>query len=160
MSGDTTQGGTQEQLVAGLIRALTELQTASDQVDQAAGTALGLNRTDARCLSCLITHGPMAAGDLAAAAGIAATALTFVIDRLTRAGYAQRRRDPADRRRVLITASDEARRLAEQMWSQTIADTRHQLSKYTPQQLELLTDFITDQVRLQRRQAQRITEDT
>ncbi|MFG6201116.1 MarR family winged helix-turn-helix transcriptional regulator [Nonomuraea sp. JJY05] len=158
MSGDTTQGGTQQQLITELMRALTDLQTASDQVDQAVSTALGLNRTDARCLSCLITRGPMAAGDLAATAGIAPTALTFAIDRLTQAGYTERQRDPADRRRVLITASDKALRWAEQMWSQTITETQHQLSQYTPQQLKLLTNFVTDQIELQRHQAQRITK--
>ncbi|MET8144595.1 MarR family transcriptional regulator [Sphaerisporangium sp. NPDC005288] len=159
MSGDTTQGGTHQQLVTELMRALTDLQTASDQVDQAVSTALGLNRTDARCLSCLITRGPMAAGDLATTAGIAPTALTFAIDRLTQAGYTQRQRDPADRRRVLITASDKAQRLANQMWSQAITDTQDQLSRYTAQELQLLTDFITDQIQLQRRQAQRLTKD-
>jgi DNA-binding MarR family transcriptional regulator len=159
LSGDTTQGGTTQQMVIQLMRALTDLQTASDQVDQAVSTAIGLNRTDARCLSCLLTRGPMTAGDLAATAGIAPTTLTFAVDRLTQAGYTERQRDPADRRRVLITASDKALRFAEQMWSRTIAETQVQLSKYTLQQLELLTDFVTDQVELQRRQAQRITED-
>ncbi|MEO3812254.1 MarR family transcriptional regulator [Sphaerisporangium sp. B11E5] len=142
-----------------LMRALTDLQTASDQVDHAAGTALGLNRTDARCLSCLVTRGPMPAGDLAVAAGIAPTALTFAVDRLTQAGHAERRRDPADRRRVLIAASDKALRLAEQMWSETVAETQHQLSEYSPEELELLTGFVTGQIELQRRQARRITKD-
>lgn len=157
MPGDTTQGDTEQQMVTRLVRALTDLQTVSDRVDHAAATALGLNRTDARCLSCLITRGPMTAGDLAAAAGISPTALTFAVDRLTQAGFTERQRDPADRRRVLITAADKALGFAERMWSQTVAETQHQLSKYTPQQLKLLTGFVTDQIELQRRQVQRLS---
>ncbi|MGJ6964404.1 MarR family transcriptional regulator [Streptosporangium sp. G11] len=146
-------------MVNRLMLALTDLQNISDQVDQAISSVLGLNRTDARCLSCLITRGPMAAGDLAAAAGVAPTALTFAIGRLAQAGYVERARDPADRRRVLITATGKALRFAERMWSQTVTESERRLSRYSPQQLELLTGFVDEQIELQRRQVLHIRED-
>ncbi|WP_436760721.1 MarR family winged helix-turn-helix transcriptional regulator [Streptosporangium sp. V21-05] len=153
MSGDTRQ-----QMVDRLMLALTDLQNVSDQVDQAISSVLGLNRTDARCLSCLIIRGPMTAGDLAAAAGVAPTALTFAVGRLAQAGYVERTRDPADRRRVLVTATGRATRFAERMWSQTVTDSEQRLSRYSTQQLELLTGFVDEQIELQKRQVLRIRD--
>ncbi|MFC6082951.1 MarR family transcriptional regulator [Sphaerisporangium aureirubrum] len=146
-------------MVDRLMLALTDLQSVSDQVDQAVSSVLGLNRTDARCLSCLITRGPMAAGDLAEAAGVAPTALTYALDRLAQAGHVERARDPADRRRVLITATAKTRQFAERMWSQTVTETEQQMAKYTTQQLRLLTGFVDEQIEVQRRQVLRIRDD-
>ncbi|MBV9847893.1 MAG: MarR family transcriptional regulator [Kutzneria sp.] len=140
--------------------ALTELRNVSDQVDQAVSDRLGLNRTDARCLACLIVRGPMPAGELAAAAGLTPSALTFAVDRLTQAGYAERAQDPGDRRRVLVRAADRAVRFAEQAWSETIAESERQLAKYTAPQLELLTGFVREHIQLQRRHASRIRDET
>jgi DNA-binding MarR family transcriptional regulator len=133
-------------------------QNLSDEVDQAISRSLGLNRTDARCISYLMTRGAMTAGELAAIAGVAPTALTFAIDRLEQAGYLQRERDPADGRRVLVKAAAAARRLADSVWSETITESEACLSKYTRPQLTLLIRFVRDQVELQRRHSGRIRE--
>jgi DNA-binding MarR family transcriptional regulator len=137
---------------------LTELRNISGQVDQAVSDSLGLNRTDARCLSCLIIRGSMTSGDLATAAGIAPTALTFAVDRLVQAGYASRVRDPADRRRVLVEATELARRFAEQTWAAAVAQTQEQLSTYTAAELLLITGFLRDHIDVQRRHIERIRE--
>ena len=151
-------GETKRQLVDDLMIKVTELQAVSDQVDQAVSDRLGLNRTDARCLSYLIISGSMTAGELAAAAAVAPTALTFVIDRLVRAGYAERVRDPADRRRVLVEAAEPTRRFAEEVWGQVVVETERQLQKYTTRDLQLILGFLRDQVDLQQRHADRIRE--
>lgn len=151
-------GDAKRQLVDDLMMKVTELQDVSDQVDQAVSDRLGLNRTDARCLSLLIVRGSMTAGGLAAAAAVAPTALTFVIDRLVRAGYAERVRDPADRRRVLVTAAEPARRFATEVWGNVVAETEQQLEKFTPRDLRLILGFLSDQVDVQRRHADRIRD--
>lgn len=145
-------------LINELILAVTDLQNAADLVDQAISDSLGLNRTDARCLACLITHGPLTAGDLAGRAGLTPGALTFAVDRLAQAGYAQRGRASDDRRRVVVTASEKAHQLAQEVWGQTILETERQLAKYTSEQIKLLTGFVCDQVELQRRHANRIRD--
>lgn len=136
--------------------AITDLQNVSDQVDQAVSDSLSLNRTDARCLSALIIRGPMAAGELAAVAGLAPSALTFAINRLVRAGYVERVRDPADGRRVLVEATEAARRFASDVWHDTVTATERRLSGYSKAQLAFLGDFLRDQVTLQQRLADRI----
>jgi len=145
-----------QRLVNEVMLAITDLQNATDVADQAISDSLGLNRTDARCLSVLITHGPMAAGELARTAGLTPGALTFAVDRLAKAGYAQRVRTSADRRRVVIEATDEAQKLAEDVWAQIIQEIERQLARHTADQLRLFHDFVREQTDLQHRHAARI----
>ncbi len=69
-------------------------QRATDVIDEVAGQLLGLDRSDGRCLDILDQHGRISAGDLAASSGLTTGAITAVIDRLERAGYAQRMPTP------------------------------------------------------------------
>ncbi|MFA1548491.1 MarR family winged helix-turn-helix transcriptional regulator [Actinomadura chokoriensis] len=63
----------------------------------------GLNVTDAQCVNALKLDGPQTPGQLAQLMGITTGgAITAVIDRLERAGYVKRTRDPDDRRRVIV----------------------------------------------------------
>jgi DNA-binding MarR family transcriptional regulator len=54
---------------------------------------LGINRTDLRCLNIVDNQGPMTAGRLAELSGLTTAAVTTVLDRLERAGYARRVRN-------------------------------------------------------------------
>ncbi|KAB8191074.1 MarR family transcriptional regulator [Nonomuraea phyllanthi] len=63
----------------------------------------GINVTDFNCLAVLDKEGPMTPHELAERIGLTrGGAITAAIDRLERAGYASRRRDATDRRRVLV----------------------------------------------------------
>ena len=50
----------------------------------------------------LLRSGPLTAGDLAQRTGLTTGAITGVIDRLEKAGFVRRGKDPGDRRRVII----------------------------------------------------------
>jgi DNA-binding MarR family transcriptional regulator len=64
---------------------------------------MGLSPTDEKCLDFATrADGPLTAGRLAELSGLSTGAVTGVIDRLERAGYVRRVRDPHDRRKVLI----------------------------------------------------------
>jgi DNA-binding MarR family transcriptional regulator len=73
-----------------------------------AAEAVGLNPSDLGCLCLLLLHGPSPAGRLARLTGLTTGAITGVIDRLERAGFAQRVLDPGDRRKVIVKP-DEAK---------------------------------------------------
>ena len=77
-------------------------QRPTDVVDELVSQLMGINRTDSRCMDILDQHGSMSAGDLAEASRLTTGAITAVIDRLERAGFARRVPDPSDRRRVLV----------------------------------------------------------
>ena len=87
-----------DKLLGEVSRAIAEFQNAADLVDEAASVRLGINRTDLRCLGLLWGHGRLSAGQLAQQAGLSPGATTTALDRLERAGYARRVRDPDDRR--------------------------------------------------------------
>jgi DNA-binding MarR family transcriptional regulator len=66
----------------------------------------GINSTDMQAVGLLMSEGPATPGELAERVGLTAGgAITAVIDRLEQAGYVTRRRDPDDRRKVIVTAS-------------------------------------------------------
>jgi len=100
---------------AELIRALTERMRLLSDVDvlfsQALADRLGLNLTDFKTSSILDQTGPVTAGRLAELTGLTTGAITGVLDRLEKAGYARRVKNPADRRHVIVEAvhTDEAR---------------------------------------------------
>src|SRR6516165_7163953 len=63
---------------------------------------LGVNPTDLGALCLLLLHGPAPAGRLAELTGLTTGAITGVIDRLEKGGFARRELDPADRRKVIV----------------------------------------------------------
>ncbi len=83
----------------------------------------------------------MSAGDLARESGLSTGAVTAVIDRLERAGLAQRLADPADRRRVLVELTPETRALIyEFMWPLAELAAKA-FASYSEEQLELFIEF-------------------
>ncbi|MFB4306138.1 MarR family winged helix-turn-helix transcriptional regulator [Actinomadura sp. GTD37] len=69
----------------------------------ATASKAGLNVSDAQCVNALMLDGPQTPGQLAQLMGITTGgAITAAIDRLERAGYVKRTRDPDDRRRVIV----------------------------------------------------------
>lgn len=131
---------TKEELIAELSFEVRAAQIAVDQMDDAASKALGINRTDGRCLDVIDREGPVAAGRLAEASGLTTAAVTAVIDRLAKAGYARRLDDPNDRRRVLVELTPLARERTGVIWGpfQIFGEI---LARYTVAELELLRDF-------------------
>ncbi len=69
---------------------------------QTAAQRIGMNMTDLQCVGILASTGAITAGRLAEITGLTTGAITGVINRLERAGYARREKDPADGRRVVI----------------------------------------------------------
>jgi DNA-binding MarR family transcriptional regulator len=65
---------------------------------------LGLRDVDLDCLNLLSRLGPQSPGNLARHAGLHPATMTGVLDRLEKAGWITRDRDPGDRRAVRITA--------------------------------------------------------
>src|ERR1700761_3513288 len=65
------------------------------------GRCLGLSATGRECLD-LLCRGPVTAGEIASFTGLTTRAVTGIIDRLEKAGYAERVSDQRDRRRTLV----------------------------------------------------------
>jgi len=125
-----------------LVFALLDLGADIDAVGQAAASVIGINQTDLICLNALFRDGPMSAGSLATAIGLTTGATTTAIDRLERSGYARRRGDPSDRRRVLIEASEEGARQAFALFDGLLDAVARRANDYTEEEVALLLGLI------------------
>jgi DNA-binding MarR family transcriptional regulator len=126
--------------------------------DNVAADLLGLNQTDLHCINIIENSGGIGAGDLAAQAGLTTGAVTGVIDRLERAGYA-RRVPGEDRRRVKVEVTPEWYRRAGKIWGPLAADWGSKLGKrFTAEQLEQAIEFLKATNELSARHLERITK--
>ena len=139
-----------------LLDEIRQSQNATDRFDQAVADALGLNRTDMRCLDVVDREGPVPAGRLAEATGLTTAAITTVLDRLERAGYARRVRDPNDRRRVLVELTPAARRAAGSFYEPHAALADSLYDRYTQEEIELLLEFVRFGREFNEREAARV----
>jgi DNA-binding MarR family transcriptional regulator len=147
---------TRERLIDEFGIEVAEFQNATDAVDEAAAAWLGIHRTDLRSLGILFFRGPMTAGELADAVSLSPGAVTALIDRLERAGYAARVRDETDRRRVLLEVTPHAIELTAQVWGPIVAEGRARTSRYSNEEIELIRGFLQAGCQLQERHAARI----
>lgn len=75
--------------------------------DGAVAEALGIHRSDLRCLNAL-EHGPLPPRTIGERLGLTSGSVTALLDRLERAGLVERRADEADRRRWAIALTARA----------------------------------------------------
>lgn len=147
------------QIFEELIDEVRRSQNATARFDQAVADALGLNRTDMRCLDVLEREGSVTAGRLAQATGLTSGAMTTALDRLERAGYARRVRDASDRRRVLVEATAKTQRVAERFYGEHAAASERLYRRYSETQLELLLQFVRDGREFNDGQAARVEQE-
>ena len=120
---------------------------------------LGLSATDHKCLDLAARGGqPMTAGRIAELSGLSTGAVTGVIDRLERAGYVRRVRDPHDRRKVLVevTLSDQDPQRFGMLFKGLTETMARVLSHYTPEQRELLYEYGTEVLTEMRKETAKI----
>ena len=128
-------------LVAQVIHLARAHQAANDAFDEVAYQKLGINRTDGRCLDIVENQGPITAGRLAELSGLTTAAVTAVLDRLERAGYARRARDPNDRRQVIVELTPLMAERGSQIWGPLGRDAVAQIGRLSTKELELVMEF-------------------
>ena len=139
---------------------ITEFRVSGNQddaFDNLAARRLGVNETDLHCLNIIQNSGGVTAGELAAQAGLTTGAVTGVIDRLERVGYAKRVPDPADRRRVKLEVTPKFYSRAESIWAPVAAEWSTTLSReFTAEELERITEFLKATNEITRRHMERL----
>lgn len=131
-------------------------QRAVDAVDEATADALGVNRTDLRCLDLLLESGALAPSRLSAELELSTGSVTTMLDRLERLGYVTRSPDPEDRRKVVIRATDAVREKADAVYGPIAADGAEAVAGYSAAELETVLDFLNRDRARQERHAARI----
>ncbi|MEU9016232.1 MarR family transcriptional regulator [Actinomadura sp. NPDC048394] len=109
----------------------------------ATASKAGMNVTDAQCVNALTLDGPQTPGRLAELMGITTGgAITAVIDRLEKAGYVKRTRDPDDRRRVIVELVPENVARFGEYFEPIARVFRERLASYSDEQIAVLLDWI------------------
>jgi DNA-binding MarR family transcriptional regulator len=145
-------------LLDSLEKGFRDASTAGVMLHQTVAEQLGLHITDHKCMGMLCELGPLSAGQLAELTGLTTGAITSVINRLERHGYARRVRNPNDRRNITVEALNTAK-FHEQMASllgPLHKKMRALSSKYSAREMALIDDFIKSAVAISRAETARL----
>jgi DNA-binding MarR family transcriptional regulator len=127
-----------------LNRLTRDLSTETILLHQAIADRLGLNLTDHKCLGFLLEAGePITAGQLAGLTGLTTGAITGIVDRLERAGYVRRKRDPEDRRRATLEVNhDKVAREVFPLFEELAKRMAAVAASYSKRDLATITGFM------------------
>jgi DNA-binding MarR family transcriptional regulator len=145
-----------KQLAEDLIHLARAHEAANDAFDEVACEKLGVNRTDLRCLNIVDNQGPMTAGRLATLSGLTTAAVTSVLDRLERAGYARRVREQADRRQVIVELTPLLAERAGPIWGPLGEEAMAVLARMSVEELKGVTEFFQLGIELNQRHLERV----
>jgi DNA-binding MarR family transcriptional regulator len=132
------------QMIGHLIGALKLSSSRGIIFHQTLADFLGLNITDHKCLGFLLEEGPQTAGKLAELTSLTTGAITGVIDRLEKAGYVKREKDPHDRRRVMIAPVFGSEAKMGSLFVSLAKSSNEMCNHYTDQELSVIMRFVEE----------------
>jgi DNA-binding MarR family transcriptional regulator len=145
---------------AALDRALRETSAQSVLFSQAVADRVGMNPSDLESLDMLARNGPMTAGRLAEMTGLTTGAITGLVDRLERRGYARREPHPRDRRSIIIQPLIENAEHDLGPAYLTMSEAMDELmSRYDDEDLATILDFMTRAATITAEQIARLRSD-
>jgi DNA-binding MarR family transcriptional regulator len=126
-----------------LMQALRRTSAETALLSELIAERIGINETDLKCL-CLIDPGvEITAGELAGLTGLTTGAVTGLIDRLEKAGFVERDRDPGDRRKVIVRPLPESDVRIKPHFEALSQAMLALCAGYSDAELTLLKDFFT-----------------
>ena len=129
-------------LITAIKGSLRELSNQLSLLNHHVGSRVDLKDVDLDCLELVNRHGPMSPSDLARSAGLHPATMTGILDRLERAGWVVRERDPSDRRAVLVRVRRDRDGELFRLYAGMNAAMDQLCATYSDEQLELLADFL------------------
>ena len=133
-----------EHLLVALDEAIRKVGAQAVLISDLVATRVGLNSTDLECLDLLQLAGPTTAGQVSAHTGLTTGATTAVIDRLERAGFVKRRRDPEDRRVVLVDVMAHCGPHIEPLYHRVQQEFEKLNGRYSNRELEVVVRYLTE----------------
>jgi DNA-binding MarR family transcriptional regulator len=146
-----------EEIIQAINDKFTEMSTETILFHQAVADAVGLHITDHQCMHFIHRYGAMPAGKLAELTGLTTGAVTGIIDRLEKAGYAKRTNDPKDRRRTLVESirNKKLERKLEMIFIPLHEKMHKLLSSYSDSELAFLLEALTKSIELTREESKK-----
>lgn len=144
------------ELYESLLEASRLLSTQTVFFHQAAAKYLGLNITDHKCLDIVLGMGRATAGQLAGLTGLTTGAITSVINRLEKAGFVRRAKDPNDLRIVYVEPVPDNLQPLGDIFGPLGEAMSELLSRYSEDELRLILDYTERSIRVLAREAERL----
>ena len=119
---------------------------------------LGLHPTDYKVLGILERSGPLTAGDIARASGLAMASVTDLIDRLEAKGFVRRTRSSPDRRRVVVEPAVDREAAARQLFASTRRSLTRLYAKYSDDELRVIADFLNQNAKRLRIETRKVAD--
>ena len=124
--------------ITDLMRAGRENSRLSMVFRYAVADRLGVTVSDLECLDFLADVGSATAGQVAARTNLTTGAVTSMLRRLQQAGYVTAERDPADRRRMIVTMRRERVAELERPYERFAERVRRLIEGYRLEEVQLL----------------------
>jgi DNA-binding MarR family transcriptional regulator len=113
-----------------------------------AGEQVGLRDVEMKALDVLMRDGAMSAKGLGQRLGMHPATMTGILDKLEKAGWVTRERDPDDRRVVLIQPVRERVGEIVRLFTGMNSMATRMLDRYDTSQLETIADFLDSVVKM------------
>jgi DNA-binding MarR family transcriptional regulator len=118
-------------------------QAAVDDFDAAAAAALGVNRTDLRCLEILHQQATALPSQLGARLRLTTGSVTPMLDRLERIGYITRESDRTDRRKTVVRMTPKARKAVwDEIYRPLVEEGFAGIEHYSTADLTAVLDYL------------------
>ena len=137
-------------------------QAAVDDYDRELARSLHINETDLRCLEILLEELPEASpSQLAERLGLTTGSVTTLLDRLEKAGYLAREPHPTDRRKSIVRATSAFQQRAYALITPLVDEGERMIAgAFTPDQVDVIIDFMVRATALQKRHTERLRAPT
>ncbi|MZD07201.1 MarR family transcriptional regulator [Streptomyces sp. SID5785] len=129
-------------LVAAIEDAVRDNGGRGQLLHQAIAERFGLNPTDLKCVDLARTEPQLTAGRLAEITGMSTSATTAVLDRMEKAGFVERTRDPLDRRRVIVVSTGRREEELAAAFAPVRRTMAEILDSYDDDQLRVVAGFV------------------
>jgi DNA-binding MarR family transcriptional regulator len=129
-----------------------DLATAVIAFHEAAARRLGMTAAERKCAGLIAELGETTPKELAQMTGLTTGAITGIVDRLERAGYAQREDNPKDRRSVLIQPQNVERlaKVSRPIFAALTEAMTALNARYSPEQRALILNHLEDTIAILR----------
>ncbi len=135
-----------------------DMATAVVHFHESVARALGMTAAERKTLSVLAEMGITTPGHLAHATGLTTGAITGIVDRLEKQGFARRVPNPDDRRSVLIHALqvDRVAEIQAPIFASLTAAMDDLFARYTPDERALILDYVAATTEVLRAQTRKL----
>jgi len=137
-----------------------DLATAVIAFHEAGARRLGMTAAERKCAGIIAEFGGATPKALAEATGLSTGAITGIVDRLERAGYAKREPNPADRRSVIVRPSNTERLGRESLpIFASLTEAMNRLNgRYSGEQRQLILRHLEDTIAVLREQTAKVQQ--